>query len=152
QQLVDITRSVLGCCRVTLVAFGAHGDSFYYAVGSGCSSEQEQVRRETCKRFLCSDFVDKSILQRLNNNEEVIFSADRLNIPPGFPADLDAANFLVIPLFVEQQMAGALAIAKAGIDTPYLPEEIDLVRAVASQAVLIIECLRCLREEMGVQA
>jgi signal transduction histidine kinase len=54
---------------------------------------------------------------------------------------------LVVPLFLEQQLVGALVIAKAGVDSGYTPEEIELVKAVATETMLVIDGLHCLYEQ-----
>jgi signal transduction histidine kinase len=88
------------------------------------------------------------VLARLSANQEVILPSDCLRLPPGVRTNLfGAENLLVIPLFLEKQPAGGLVIAKAGFDTGYPPEEIELVKAVATQAMLVIECLRCSYEQ-----
>jgi len=53
---------------------------------------------------------------------------------------------------LENRLAGALVIAKAGADSGYTPEEIELVKAVATQTVLVVECLRCLYEQAETRA
>src|SRR5258708_33565 len=57
-----------------------------------------------------------------------------------------------MPIFLENRLSGALVIAKAGVDSEYTPEEIELVKAVATQTVLVIECLRCLDEQAETRA
>jgi signal transduction histidine kinase len=53
----------------------------------------------------------------------------------------------VVPLLLEQQLVGVLVIAKAGVDSGYTPEEIELVKAVAAETMLVIDCLNCLYEQ-----
>jgi len=146
QQLVDLIGHVLDCQYVSLVALGPTG-RLYYAVGSGFTPEQEQYRREMRGHFLPSDFFDETALARLAAGQEVILSTDRLRVPPGARADFGAGNLLVVPLFIEQQRVGALVIVKAGFDSGYTPEEIELVKAVAAETMLVIDCLHCLCEQ-----
>jgi signal transduction histidine kinase len=151
QQLVDLIGHVLDCQHVRLAAFGPAG-RLYYAVGSGLTSEQEQYRREVSGRLLPSDFVDEPVLARLDAGQEVVLPADRMRLPPGFLADPVAKNHLLLPLFLEQQPVGLLAIAKAGVDSGYTAEEIELVKAVAAETMLVIDCLRCLCEQAEIRA
>ena len=144
QQLVDVIGQVLDCHNVSLLALGPPAGHLHHAVGSGFTSEQEQYRREKSGSFLPSEVVDETVLARLSANQEVILPSDCLRLPPGVRTNFfGAENLLLIPLFLEKQLAGGLVIAKAGYDTGYPPEEIELVKAVATQAVLVIECLRC---------
>ncbi len=148
QQLVDVIGQVLDCHHVSLLALGPPASHLHYVVGSGFTSEQEQNRRKTGGSFLPSEVVDETVLARLSANQEVILPSDCLHLPPGVRTKFfGAENLLLIPLFLEKQLAGGLVIAKAGFDTGYPPEEIELVKAVATQAVLVIECLRCSYEQ-----
>src|SRR5260370_2032778 len=90
--------------------------------------------------------MERVVLARLSANQEVILPSDCLRLPPGIRADFGAANLLYIRLFLEKRLAGALVIGKAGFDSEYTPEEIELVKAVATQAVLVIECHLCFFE------
>jgi len=153
QQLVNVIGHVLDCQYVSLVALGPAG-RLHYAVGSGFTPEQEQYRRERRGCFLPSDFFDETALARLAAGQEVMLPADRLHLPPGFREDFGAGNLLLVPLFLEQQLVGALDIAKAGFDSGYTPEEIELVKAVAAETMLVIDCLDCLcgQAEEGARA
>ncbi len=143
QQLVDLIGHVLDCQYVSLVALGPAG-RLYYAVGSGFTPKQEQYRREKRGHFLPSDFFDETALARLAAGQEVMLPTDRLRVPPWARADFGAGNLLVVPLFLEQQLVGGLNVAKAGFDSEYTPEEIELVKVVAAETMLVIDCLYCL--------
>ena len=145
QQLVDVIGQVLDCQHVTLAALGPAG-RLYYAVGSGLTSKQEQYRRERSGYFLPADLVDEAALARLFAGQEVVLPSDRLHLP-GFRADPVPKNHLLLPLFLEQQPVGLLEIAKAGVDSGYTAEEIELVKAVAAETMLVIDCLCCLCEQ-----
>src|SRR5262249_23549554 len=99
-----------------------------------------------------ADFVDEAARKRLHANHEVILSIDRIHIPFGFPNDLPEATLLVLPLFLEQRLVGILTVSKLGNDQDYLPEEIELVKFVAAQALLIIQCLGCLQKQASIRA
>jgi signal transduction histidine kinase len=151
QQLVDVIGQVLDCQHVSLGALGPAG-RLYYAVGRGLTSEQEQDRCERSGRFLPSDWVDEAVLARLFAGQEVVLPTDRLHLPPGFRADSVPKNLLLLPLFLEQQPVGLLGIAKAGVDSEYTAEEIELVKAVAAETMLVIDCLRCWCEQAEIHA
>jgi signal transduction histidine kinase len=143
QQLVDVIGQILDCQQVSLVALGPRDGHLHYVVGSGFTPEQEEYHRKTSGCFLPSDFVDETVLARLSANQEVILPAGRLRFPPGFWEDFGDKNLLLLPMFLEQQLAGVLVIAKACFDNEYTPEEIELVKAVAAETALVIEYLRC---------
>jgi signal transduction histidine kinase len=152
QQLVDVIGQILDCQHVSLVALGPRDGHLHYVVGSGFTPEQEEYHRETSGCFLPSDFVDETVLARLSANQEVILPAGRLRFPPGFWEDFGDKNLLLLPMFLEQQLAGVLVIAKACFDNEYTPEEIELVKAVAAETALVIECLRCSYEQAKTQS
>ena len=152
RQLVDVIGQVLVCRHVALWAFGSPAGCAHYAMGSGFTWEQEQILRKESVYFLLSEFFDETVLARLSANQEVILPTDRLRRVPRIRAEFGSENFLAVPLFLEKRLAGALFIAKAGVDSAYTPEEIELVKAVATQTVLVVECLRCLYEQAETRA
>jgi signal transduction histidine kinase len=99
---------------------------------------------------LLSEYVDETALARLCANQEVILPSKRLC--PRYRERYGAENLLWIPILLENRLSGALVIAKAGADSVYTPEEIELVKAVATQTVLVVECLRCLYEQAETRA
>ena len=145
QQLVDVIVQVLDCQDVSLLALGA-GDRVMYAVGSRLTPELEQHLRKTRGYFLPSDFVDAPVLTRLAAGQEVVLPNDRIHWPVGVRPDLDPRNLLLVPL-LREQLVGSLVIAKAGFDSGYTPEEIELVKAVAAETMLVIDGLHCLYEQ-----
>jgi signal transduction histidine kinase len=138
---------VLDCQQATLQVLGPRDGRLYYAVGSGFTPEREEYLREKRGCYLPSEFVDETVFARLSANQEVILPADRLRLPPGFQEDFGAKNFLLIPLFLENQLVAALSIAKACFDGKYTLEDIKLVKVVAMKAILVIECLRRSHEQ-----
>src|SRR5258708_4231105 len=152
RQLVDVIGQVLDCQDVALWAFGPPARYLHYAAGSGFTWEQELCRREKSGHILLLENVDETALARLSANQEAILSTHRLRRVPRALAESGIENFLAVPLFLENRLSGALVIAKAGADSGYTPEEIGLVKAVATQTVLIIECLRCLYEQAETRA
>jgi len=151
QQLVNVIGQVLDCHAVSLQALGPEG-RLYYAVGSGFTSEQEQYRREMRGYYSPTEYFDEAVSARLSANKEAIVSTDHVRLPPGFQADFGAGNLLLIPIFLEKQLAGLLVISKIGFDSEYTPEEIELVKAVTTQTVLFIECLHYLYEQAETRA
>jgi len=152
RQLVNVIGQVLVCDIVSRLVFVPPAGHVHYIIGSGFNSEQEQYRREKSGLFLPSDLFAEPVLARLSANQEVILSADRLRLPPGVRADFGAMNLLFIPRFLKNQLAGALVIGKAGFDSEYTPEEIEVVKAVAAQADLVIDCLHCFYEQAETRA
>jgi PAS domain S-box-containing protein len=150
QQLVDVIRQVLDSQRVSLIAYGSTGYQ-YYVAGSGLTPEQEQYWQKMNGRLLPTEFVDEIVLARLSTNQEAIVAGDSMHLPLQFRSEFGSENHLLVPLFVEQQWVGTLVIVKAGPNSEYTPEEIELVKAVAAQTVLIIEYLSRLHKQVETQ-
>jgi signal transduction histidine kinase/PAS domain-containing protein len=150
QQLVNVIRQVLDCRRVSLITYGPE-DHQYYVAGSGLTAEQKEYWQQVKGRLLPSVFVNETVFARLSANQEIILAGDDLYRPPQFHAEFGTENLLLVPLFLEQRLAGTLVIVKADSNSGYTPEEVELVKAVAAQSVLIIECLLCLHEEVQTQ-
>lgn len=155
QQLVDIIRSVLDCRRVNILAFDQRTDYLYFVAGSGLTAEQERHWREMGGRFHLVDVLDDAARARLGANQEVMTAHDHLRtieylgkqaLFPAYPhpAPPGSETFLFLPLFLEQQWFGVLAIVKASAEGEYTPEEIALMKAVTAQTMLVIEGIHCL--------
>jgi signal transduction histidine kinase len=147
QQLVDVVRQVLDCRRASLLSHGSEGHE-YYVAGSGLTAEQEQYWQKM--RRLPTEWVDETVLARLSTHQEVIRAGDGMNLPLEFCSELDTQNRLLVPLFLEQQWVGELSVVKA--DSGYTPEEVELVKAVAAQTMLIIDGLRWSHEQVEIQS
>lgn len=151
QQLVDVIGEVLDYKTVSLLAIAPQAGHLHYAVGNGFTAEQEHHRRKVSGRFLPSDFVDETALASLAANQVVLLPANRLHLPAGFQGDSDTKH-LLIPLFLEQQLAGGLVIARDDRDSQYTPEEIELVKVVATEAMLVIEYILSLNDHAETRA
>lgn len=147
QQLVDVIYQVLECPRVWLSALGPLTGRSYYVAGSGLTPEQEEYQLRWSGYYALSAYIDDSAIADLNLNREVIISTDQVRCPPKIWRDFGEETILGVPLFLEQRLAGVLVVVKQGSNAIYTPEEIELVRAVAAQTVLVIDCLGCLLEQ-----
>ncbi|WP_075164168.1 ATP-binding protein [Ktedonobacter racemifer] len=146
QQLVDVIHEILDCRRVALWALGSTG-YMHYVTGSGFTTEQEHRRRRDSGHLLPTELAGEAVMARLQSNE-VIISADHIHFSSEYAREFGSEDrFLIVPLFLEQRLAGALIITKAVLESEYLPEEIELVKAVAAQVVLVVECILCLQEQ-----
>lgn len=152
QQLVDMIRQVLACPRVFLKALGPFSGRIYYVTGSGLTHEQEEAYQALRGRFLLSQYLDETNIAKLNLNQEVVVSTDHIGIPAEVRLVYGAEMYLEVPLFIDKKLAGILVCVKQGLDSVYTEEEIDLVRAVAAQTALLVDCLGCLQSQTEKQA
>jgi signal transduction histidine kinase len=140
QQLVNVIRHVIDCHLINLKAIVQPSGRCFYIAGSGFQVTQEVSERLISGLLTLSDMLDKKTVASLYNNIEVTIRGDQLSLPLDCGAFI-SERILIIPLFVEEQLSGLICITKPGINTAFTSEEITLVKAVASQAMLIVECL-----------
>lgn len=148
KSLVNVIRQVLECRRVSLVAFGPSGHD-YLVAGSGLTPEQEQFWQHLKGGVPpLEELVDETVLARLSAHQEVILTDESIRRPHLLRAADGPDHILLVPLFLKQQWVGVLAIVKAEVAGFYTPEEVELVRAVAAQTLLIIQCLLQFHQEV----
>lgn len=152
QKLVKLIGQLLECKLAFLLSLGPPADHLYYVASWGLTPEQERSRQENSGRFSLTDFFDETTLARIRANKEVIITHDHLHVPFLDQSDLGNHNMLLTPIFLGEQLAGLLVIAKANPNEVYTTEEIALVKAVATLIALVIECVRLLSKLEGTNA
>lgn len=143
QQLVDVIRQVLACDRVSLKALGGSAQYLHFVAGSGFSAEQEEPERTISDLVTLSDVFDEGLVAQLQARQEIIVRGDRVHLPPGL-GSFASDNILIMPLFLQERFIGMLCILKAGLESVYTLEEVEVVKAIATQAMLLVECLYAL--------
>ena len=150
QRLVDLTRNVLGCRRVSLTAFEQEAGNLRPMAVVGLSPEEERQWLREIGRFRLDDFLAPALLARLQTGEVV------LNDLSGMTAsDLltyGAREVLVAPMHNGTHLIGVLTLDYGGAAHTYTPEEVALAGAVAKLATLVIERERLLQESAEARA
>jgi signal transduction histidine kinase len=148
QRLVDVIRHALDCLRVSLFAFQLPAGYMHYVAGTGLTWEQEQHFRKLGELSISPSAVfGETVLVHLHAHQEAVLPVHRLLRQEIRPSGLGPENLLVIPLFLREQLVGILSIVKAGLEGEYSPEEVELVKAVVAQTMLVIEGINCLHTE-----
>ncbi|HEY7417338.1 MAG TPA: histidine kinase dimerization/phospho-acceptor domain-containing protein, partial [Ktedonobacteraceae bacterium] len=152
QPLVDLIDQVLNSRRVLLFAMGSAGQLSSIA-SSGLTAEQEQALRAS-KDMVASMFFDEQVLARLSAHREVLLASQDLRKRPLYAPAFGSENLLVLPLFLEEQLAGVLIIVKPGVSAGYTPKETELAKILILEIELLVECLDILHEriESGTRA
>lgn len=143
QQLVDVIRQVLNCHRASLKALAWPAGYLHFVAGSGFAAGEEAPERTTSGLVTLSEAFNKKQVARLFAKQEVAVRGDQVYVPPGM-GSFASESLLIVPLFFQEQLSGILCVTRKGLESVYTPEEIELVEAVANQATLIVECLRCM--------
>ena len=160
QQVVDVIQSVLDCHRVRMLAFGHRTGHLYFVAGSGMPAEEERYWRDIGGCFHPSEVLGDAAFVRLGANQEVVLARDQLPtierlgkqlpVPVHLhPSSPGTETFLFLPLFLEQQWVGYLAVIKARSEGTYTPQEIALAKAVTAQTMLLIEGIHSFSAQEG---
>jgi signal transduction histidine kinase len=155
QRLIDLTRSVLGCRRVSISLRDPATDVLHTLAVAGLSPEQERhwwaeqkelERRGT--RF--SDGSDQGIVARLRAGEVMTFD---LTQPPydTLPNPYDIRTALVAPMCIADTLVGLLSYDYGSEEHAYAPSERLVAGGVARLAALVLERERLLREAAEVR-
>ncbi len=154
QHLVALTREVLGCTRVGLVAFDRQQGMQQPLAVAGFSPELELLWWEGVAGAPLSDLeapADSELLARFMAGEVVLFDMAR---PPldVLPNPFGIRTALAAPLHIGGETIGVLALDFGGAEHAYTAEELALAGAVGHLAALVLERERLLRERAAAQA
>lgn len=139
KHLVDLIRQALHCEQVILLAFDPLTGCLQYLSMSGFTPEQEQIRQESSGHFTLADYLDEDAIARLNAHQEVVEDYALIRLPFAEKPDYSPRNALWIPIFINQRLAGCLTITKAGRESVFPPEEIEITQVIADLTVYVIE-------------
>jgi signal transduction histidine kinase len=151
RRLCELTRSVLGCQRVSITALDPETGVRRALVAVGLTPEQERARQADADRAQRDERTDPALLARLQAGEVVIIDMTQ---PPFSerPNPYGAHTVLVAPMRVGEQLVGLLALDYGGLVHEYTPEEIALAGTVAKLATFVLERERLQRERAVAQA
>ncbi len=147
QRLASLTRSVLGCRRVSITAFDdASGVSRPLAV-VGMTADEERSWRSGRHGAALRDYLDAPDAQRLQAEGVLILDA-----APERPLPYGARSLLLALMRVGSRVVGVLALDHDGVAHVYTPDDVALARAVARLGALVIERERLLGEREEARA
>jgi PAS domain S-box-containing protein len=152
QRLVELTRSVLGCERVTITTVEPETNELHSVAAIGLTTEEESHWRNRTPGFYLSDLLsDPAHGSQLLTNEAII--VDMTQSPfSTMPNPYNISVMLIAPMSVGEQLVGILSLDYEGKEHQYTPDEISLAKAVAKLAALVIERDRLLRERAEARA
>jgi PAS domain-containing protein len=144
QRLVELTRNVLGCKRVSLIAFEPGTGDLRPVAVVGLEPEQEREWWSESRRLRLDDWLAPALLACLQAGEAV--RTDLSTLPTSGLLPFEARETLLAPMQIGPQLIGVLGLDYGGEAHAYAPEEEVLARAVAKLATLVIERERFLQE------
>jgi PAS domain S-box-containing protein len=150
QRLADLTRTVLGCERVTIVPVGSEGEvQQTVGVAGPIATEESQQWRAIAppqgQRRL-QDFLPPALIARLQLGEPI--PVDRREVPFNrWPNPLGWRSMLQVPMLLGGQLVGILTADYHGPDLHvFTLDELALAAGATRLAALVLERDRLLRE------
>jgi PAS domain S-box-containing protein len=147
-RICELTRSVLGCQRVSITALDPETGVRRALAVVGLTPEQEHARQAADQR---DERTDPALVARLQAGEVVIIDMTQ---PPFSerPNPYGARTVLVAPMRVGEHLVGFLALDYGGLVHEYTPGEIALAGTIAKLAAFVLERERLQRERAAAQA
>ncbi len=152
RRLAELTRQVLGCERVVLLAVDAATGQLRPLAGVGRYRYDEAIVRRELAGATLGDYLAADHVERLRAGEVMLTD---LAVGPGGKRErtlFGARQVLVAPMRVGRELMGVLALDHVSDEHTYTVGELALAEAVAKLAALVIERERLLREREEARA
>lgn len=149
QRLAELTKRVLGCQRVGIVALEAGPDVMRPLALTGLPPEQAAAWSAGLQGRSVIEFIGADKLRRMRAGEAVQIDLEQQplrSVAHGGPVAL------AVPLRLGDQLVGALAVGYEQEPHTYTEDELALVAAVGQLVVLVIERERLLQEREEARA
>ncbi|TMC28079.1 MAG: PAS domain S-box protein [Chloroflexi bacterium] len=151
-RIAELTRSVLGCQRVSITSVEPETNMLHHVAVVGLSPDEErQWLADQQQETRLGDGPDPTIATELRANEVLLLDMTQ----PPFdtqPNPYHIHTLLMAPMTVGEQLVGLLSLDFGGQEHDYSTDEIALAKAVAKLAALAIERDRLLRERADARA
>ena len=152
RRLAELTRQVLGCERVVLLAVDAATGRLRPLAGVGRYRYDEAIVRRELAGAGLGNYLAAEHVERLRAGEVIL-----TDLAAGQGGSLgrtlfEARQVLVAPMRVGRELMGVLALDHVSDEHTYTVGELALAEAVAKLAALVIERERLLREREEAQA
>ena len=152
RRLAELTRQVLGCERVVLLAVDAATGRLRPLAGVGRYRYDEAIVRREMAGTSLGDYLAAGHVERLRAGEVIL-----ADLAAGLGGELGRGVFgarqvLVAPMRVGRELMGVLALDHVSDEHTYTVGELALAEAVAKLAALVIERERLLREREEARA
>ncbi|GCE26312.1 hypothetical protein KDA_17960 [Dictyobacter alpinus] len=145
QQMTDLISQLLKTQMVLLMSFKQPEQRIHYVALSGLTAEQVQVRKDRDERYTLDDYLDQEQIDQLKAGQTICVERQRQRTP--FTLPNESIRYTIwVPLFAQEQFAGALIIAIERVCTP--PER-DLINAVGTLITMIIDCVKLITSLKG---
>jgi signal transduction histidine kinase/PAS domain-containing protein len=150
QRLVELTRRVLACRRVGIVAIEPETELQIPVAVVGLSPEQQRFW-ETEQRKIPLSASDPFLLARLRAGEIVVVDFSQ-PLYRDLPNPYGARTVLAAPMHISEHLVGILALDYGKEAHQFTPHEMMLARAASRIGALVLERARLLREREEARA
>ncbi|GHO57163.1 GAF domain-containing sensor histidine kinase [Ktedonobacter robiniae] len=152
QHLVELVKQQMKCDQVLLYTHTFPEGYAFLLSASGLSEEQLHKRCALSGTYRLSDYFNQDIIERLHNQEAIILSRSQIHLPPEYANDFSEQAMLIAPLYAKEYLVGNLVVGRTDKEKPFSERDIELVKAIATLIVLVLERLLALQKWMEVSA
>ncbi|GHO78743.1 hypothetical protein KSD_65140 [Ktedonobacter sp. SOSP1-85] len=152
QHLVELVKQQMRCDQVLLYTHTFPEGYTFLLSGCGLSEEQLHKRCAASGTYRLSDYFDQDVIKRLQNQEVIILLRSQVHLPPAYADDFGEQVILIAPLCTRQHLIGRLVVGRADKERSFSERDIELVKAITTLIVLILERLLAMRKWMEASA
>lgn len=152
QHLVELVKQQMRCDQVLLYTHTFPEGYTFLLSACGLSEEQLHKRCAASGAYRLSDYFDQDVIERLQNQEVIILLRSQIHLPPAYADDFGEQVILIAPLCARQHVVGRLVVGRADKEKPFSERDIELVKAIATLIVLVLERLLAMRKWMETAA
>ena len=148
QHLVELVKQQMRCDQV-LLYIHTFPEAYAFLL-SACGLSEEQLRKRCAASgaYKLDYYFDQDTIKRLQNQEVIVLQRSQIHLPPAYADDFGEQAILIAPLCARQQLVGNLVVGRTGKNTFFSERDIELVKAIATLIVLILERLIAVRKWM----
>jgi signal transduction histidine kinase/PAS domain-containing protein len=153
QRLADLTRSFLGCQRLSISIVEPETKFLRPLAVVGLSPEQEQKwwDEHLQQKLRLTDGPDRAVIQRLQADEVVLLDMTQ-PLWNSYPNPYKILTVLIAPISIRDRFVGLMSLDYGGAEHTYTSEELALAGGVAKLITLVIEREQLLRERARADA
>lgn len=151
-RIANLSRAVMGCERVTIVAVDPDTDVMLVAAVAGLAPEQERLWQSNWPRAgRMEQYLPPELVKQLKLGQTLII--DRTQPPFNrWTNPFGSRTMVVVPIRVGERLLGEIAFDYGGVERRLTADELAMAEVVAKLAAQIIERDRLARERETARA
>ncbi|GHO49439.1 GAF domain-containing sensor histidine kinase [Ktedonospora formicarum] len=145
QRLVELAKNEMDCDQVVIYAHSYPDNYVYILSATGLTDEQLHHRCKAAGLYTMSEYLDPDIIATLQAKKVVVIPRSQIHIPLEYEEDFNEQAMLIAPLFAQDKLVGLLIVGRTEKNQAYDQHDINLVKAIATLIVLVIEHILVMR-------